>query len=362
MMTRQPGDSPVRGYRPGDPLPVLATGTRHLADGSACPETIHTGIISVLDGEGAEVLALGPTRTAFPLRSTAKPFQLLPYVLDGLHESHGGDLADLAVMQASHAGEPMHTRRVADILAHWGLQPDALRCGVHPPAHPATQEALLRAGTPPSALHCNCSGKHAGMLAVCTHRGWPLESYLDAGHPLQQRIHALLAALIGRPESTLPRAVDGCALPTFVVPVAELARLFACLARPEAAPAVEGRDVAGELGLLFAAGTRYPELIAGTGCLDTRLMQALPGRVFAKVGAAGLHALAVAPGPEHPHGLGIAIKVADGDSSAHVRGVVSAELLRQLGVASPALEDVAPRRILNLRSQVVGELAPAFRI
>ncbi|NIR29292.1 MAG: asparaginase [Gammaproteobacteria bacterium] len=362
-MTPQPDDAPARPYRVGDPLPILATGLRRLFDGSTCPETVHAGIISVVDGEGTEITALGPTTTPFPLRSTAKPFQLLPYLLDGLHgQSETPELADLAVMEASHAGEPMHTRRVADILARWRLGPQALQCGVHPPLHIPTQEAMLRAGTSPSPLHCNCSGKHAGMLAVCAHRGWPVESYLDARHPLQRRIHALLAVLTGRPETALPHAIDGCSLPTFIVPVVELARLFARLAWPEAAPPIEGRRVTGELGLLFAAATRHPELVAGSGCLDTRLMQALRGRVFAKVGAGGLHALAVAPGSEHPRGLGIAIKVADGDWSSHVRSVVTTELLRQLGVTDAALESVGERRIVNLRSRVVGELAPAFRI
>lgn len=346
--------------------PTLAVATRDEPGGPTHGETVHTGLVSVVTGDDDEIFAVGHTDAPFPLRSTAKPFQLLPYLLDGLHEqAPAAEPADLAVMMASHSGEPMHTERVAALLARWGLSPEALQCGVHPPLDVATHEALVRAGDPPSALHCNCSGKHAAMLAVCRERGWPAASYVDLQHPLQRRIRDLLLALLGRPPRPLPYAIDGCSLPTFVMPLVDLARLFARLACPDGAPLVEKRRAAPELRLLYQAGTRHPELIAGTGCLDTRLMRALPRRVFTKVGAAGLHAMAVAPSPAYPRGLGIAVKVMDGDAGARVRAVVAVELLSQLGLATSeqetaALDALAERSIVNLRRRVVGAIRPTF--
>lgn len=354
----------MQRYRIDRPPVPVALATRQAPDGSAWPETVHNGLISVVTGEGREIAALGATASAFPLRSTAKPFQLLPYLLDELHAAPPpAEPADLAVMLASHQGEPMHTQRIGAILARWGLDASALQCGVHPPLHAETYEAMLRAGAASSAVHCNCSGKHTAMLALCKHRGWPLASYLGAVHPLQRRIASLLGALAGQGERRLPHVVDGCSLPSIVLPLVDLARLYARLAWPQGAPELEGRPVASELGQLFAAGVRHPELVAGTGALDTRLMQALPGRLFAKIGAAGLHALALAPDADYPSGLGIAIKVLDGDPGADVRGVVAFELLRQLG-RSPAAARPAPaeRRIASFRGRAVGTLEAVFRL
>lgn len=336
-------------------------------------ENLHLGIISVVSGTGEEVYAWGDTERAFPLRSTAKPFQLLPYLLDGLHLPTGGrpleggaPLADLALMMASHSGEPMHTERIARLLTASGLAVGALHCGTHAPLHEPTRDALVCAGMQPTALHCNCSGKHVAMLRVCRHRGWPTQSYTEYDHPLQQRIERILLALSGRSGPGLAWTIDGCSLPSFVLPVTALARLFAYLACPEAAPAVEGRAAGTELALLFRAATAHPEMIAGTGRLDTELMQALGGRLFAKSGAAGLYAMALAPNARFPAGLGVALKVADPDADARVRAVTALELLRQLGAipdaaALPkAVQTLAAGRLTNLRARVVSEIRPLF--
>lgn len=335
------------------------------------PENVHLGVVCVVSGRGETLLELGDPARGFPLRSVAKPFQLLPYLLEGLHRAGRGRPAtapaELALMMASHAGEPMHTERVARLLARAGLGPETLLCGVHPPLHWPTRAALAAAGAEPSALHCNCSGKHAAMLTVCRHRDWPLASYLEAAHPLQRWIAALLRALAALPEQELPWVVDGCSLPTFVMPVAATARLYACLACPAQAPPVESGSVESELGLLFDAAVRHPEMIAGSGCLDTLLMDALGGSVLAKSGAAGYYALAVRPGRACPEGLGIAIKLAEPDPDGRVRGVIATTLLRELGVVpetdtalAAGLERIAPRRIHNLRGLTVGEIRPAF--
>ena len=352
---------------PCDASPVLVEFQR---GGPDRVETLHRGAVAVVDPEGRLLHHVGDTARAWALRSTAKPFQLLPLMLDGLHagdEPLAG--ADLAIMMSSHNGEPMHTERVAALLRRFDLDEGALRCGPQAPALAADRDALARAGRAPSAIHCNCSGKHTNMLAVCRHRGWPLDTYLDLDHPLQARIRALIASLVGDVHMAFPHSVDGCSLPTFWMPLATLARLFAFIADPRAAPAAEGTDLAPALETLRAAGTAHPELIAGTGSLDTGLMQALGTRLFAKTGAAGLYAAALPGGPRVPTPLGIAIKVEDGDPGSRIRAAVMVEVLRQLGVATPAdgalwrrLEAVAGNVERNFGGREVGEYRPVFEL
>jgi len=333
-------------------------------------ETRHRGAVAVVDPHGRLLWHAGNADAVYALRSTAKPFQLLPLLLDGLHEQDGGLTdADLAVMMSSHNGEPMHTERVDALLAHFGLTPDRLLCGAEPPALRADRERLVREGREPTPLHCNCSGKHTNMLAVCSRRGWPLETYVDADHPLQMRIRDMLAALSGRAATALPRSIDGCSLPTYWLPLAALAHLFAYIADPRAAPTLEGRSIEAGLSTLRAAGMRHPELVAGHRRLDTRLMQSLEGRLFAKTGAAGLYAVALPAGARVPTPLGIAIKVEDGDPRSRIRASVMVEVLRQLGVVSredgdlwDLLEDIAMPAERNFRGLEVGAYRPVFSL
>ena len=352
-----------------DRLPLLVEVTRGRPGHY---ETRHTGSISVVDGSGSEFASLGDTARAFPLRSAAKPFQLLPYLLDGLHlaHPHGSEelQPDLAVMMASHAGEPMHTTRVAEILESIGLTADSLLCGTHWPYNEAAREELIRLGQTPNALHSNCSGKHAGMLAVCQQRGWPLQSYLDADHPLQRRIHDIIATLSGESKTPLPHSIDGCSLPTYWLSIRGLARLFAALTYPQGAPPLENRAVDEVLGLLFTAATRHPQMVGGTDRLDTRLMKAFSGRLFAKSGAAGIYAMGLAACDAFPRGLGIALKVEDGDSDSRVRALLACEILRQIGVLPEApenedpLSEIANATVRNVRGLAVGEYRPIFRL
>ena len=355
---------------PADGLPVLVEFQRGGADRI---ETSHRGAVAVVDAGGDLLWHTGDANRAYALRSTAKPFQLLPLLLDGLHlgTDHAGPLeaADLAVMMSSHNGEPMHTERIAALLSRFGVDQEALQCGTESPALRADKERLVRANAKPSALHCNCSGKHTNMLAVCKHRDWPLDGYLNEDHPLQVRIRDILAALTGQEHGTFPRSIDGCSLPTYWLSLAALARLFAYIADPQAAPSVEGRKVEAELTILRTAAMQHPELIAGSGRLDTLLMEALDGRLFAKTGAAGLYAVALPAGPRVPRALGVVIKIEDGDPKSRIRATVIVEVLRQLGVATEddmdvwnAMMNIAPPAEQNLRGLEVGTYQPVFRL
>jgi L-asparaginase II len=204
------------------------------------------------------------------------------------------------------------------------------------------------------------------MLIVCKHRGWSLANYLDPSHPLQARIAGLLhrLAALPRPPSYV---IDGCSLPSWVTSLAELASLYSRLALPEASPEVEGRSIRGELKLCFQAGVRHPEMIGGSGRLDTDLMRAYEGRVFAKTGADGVYAVAVKPGDAYPDGLAIAVKVADGDPGSQARALVIVEILRQLELlprpgAPLSLAEIARTELKNHRGYRTGELRAVFRI
>ena len=355
--------------RPGD-APVLVELQR---GGPDRIETRHRGAVAVVDADGRLVWHAGDPGLAYALRSTAKPFQLLPLLLDGLHTGRGDHAplapADLAVMMSSHNGESMHTERIAALLSHFHVDASALQCGVQAPALKADKEALVRANQKATPLHCNCSGKHTNMLAVCSRRGWPLESYLQLDHPLQVRIRDILATLVGQAHMAFPHSIDGCSLPTFWLSLEALAHLFAYIADPRAAPPVEGRGIEAELTRLRAAGMQHPELVAGSGRLDTLLMRSLGGRIFAKTGAAGLYAAALPAGPRVPTALGIAIKIEDGDPTSRIRALVIVEVLRQLGVVTGDdrdlwndLEEIAQATERNLRGLDVGTHVPVFRL
>jgi L-asparaginase II len=347
-------------------FPHLVKATRGHADRY---ETRHAGVISVVDGTGKEIASAGDTDVRFPLRSTSKPFQLLPYLLDGLHRTHprGAEelAADLAVMMSSHGGEPMHTARVAAILEASGLTAESLQCGAHWPYHPGTRNALLRAGRTPTALHSNCSGKHTGMLAVCKYRGWSLAGYTNPEHPIQRRIHDIVSSLSCEISTPLPMSIDGCSLPTYWVSTRGLARMYAVLAYPATAALVENRETGALLEILFAAGTKHPEMIGGTDRFDTRMMQGFTGRLFAKSGAAGMYAMSVAPCASFPSGIGIAFKIEDGDFDNRVRPVVACEILRQLGVTLPdpaVMAALANATIRNVRDLETGEYRSVFQL
>ena len=355
--------------RPGD-APVLVEFQR---GGPDRIETRHRGAVAVVDSQGRLIWQAGDAQQAYALRSTAKPFQLLPLLLDGLDGGRGEQPplapADLAVMMSSHNGESMHTERIAALLARFGLDPSALQCGAQSPALTADKEALVRAHRKATPLHCNCSGKHTHMLAVCSRRGWPLASYLDLDHPLQVRIRDMLVTLVGQADMTLPHSVDGCSLPTFWLSLKTLAHLFAYIANPGAAPPVEGRSIETALTRLREAGMQHPELIAGSGRLDTLLMRSLGGRLFAKTGAAGLYAAALPAGPRVPEALGIAVKIEDGDPKSRIRASVMVEVLRQLGVVTREdrdlwnqLGEIAQATERNLRGRDVGTYVPVFRL
>ncbi|CAA9537381.1 MAG: Hypothetical protein of L-Asparaginase type 2-like superfamily [uncultured Thermomicrobiales bacterium] len=333
-------------------MAVLAETTR-----GGIVESVHHGVIVVADVSGELVAHAGdPCRVVF-YRSSAKPFQAIPVVESGAADRFGFTPRELALCCASHSGEPHHQAEVAAMLAKVGLGVDALRCGCIVPYNKAEGARVAAGVVPPSPLQCDCSGKHAGMLAVCVHEGLPTETYLEPSHPLQRRILGIMAEVLRVEVGEIGPGTDGCSLPTFAAPVAAMARSWATLADPEAAPAGQGREHAAALGRLAAAMVEAPENVAGEGEFVTDLMAIAGGRVVAKSGAEGLFCLAL---PER--GLGGAVRVLDGSFRAHP--VVVAALLHELGALDEAtlaaIGERHPAAIRNHNGWQVGELRSAF--
>ncbi|BAL92890.1 putative L-asparaginase II [Actinoplanes missouriensis 431] len=275
-------------------------------------ESVHHGIVALTVGK-----SFGDVDSPFFPRSSNKPLQTVGLLNAGLVPR---EEADLALMSGSHDGEPFHIERVRAMLAAAGLGPEALRCPADLPLGEAARNAWLRGGGEAEPILMNCSGKHAGMLATCVVNGWPLESYLEVGHPLQKALADAVSRLAGEPIAAF--GVDGCGAPIFAISPMGLARAFQRLV--EAEPGTPERRVADAM-------RAHPALVAGTGTEDTVLMTAIPG-LLVKKGADGVAAAALP-------GLGaVALKISDGATRARVP--VLLEALRRLGAETPEIPEV----------------------
>ncbi len=322
-------------------------------------ESLHRGVVVVCDPKGRVIKGVGNREFVTFLRSAAKPLQLIPLLERGLHERFHFTGQELAIMAASHNGERFHIQTVSGILEKIGLGEEALRCGTHYPYDEATALHLRTAGEEPSPLHNNCSGKHAGMLALAVDGDYTLHDYYQPGHPVQKIMLKTVAEFTGLAPRDIVTAKDGCGVPTFALPIWRAAWAFARLADSRGLPSIR-REACRQL---VEAVRSHPEMVGGSkGRLDTDLMRIKGERLFAKSGAEGY--LAVGILPHQGSGLGIAIKVEDGSSRA--TGPVAVETLRQLGVLEDQqLEALAPYHrppIKNRHGQVVGEIRPCFQL
>jgi L-asparaginase II len=307
--------------------------------------------------EGRLVAYLGDPETATYLRSAAKPFQCLPLLLAGGEATFSLTPADLALICASHSGDPEHVKGAEDLLARGGFGIADLLCGAHIPLGKESAQRMLREGEEPTPLHNNCSGKHAGMLLACKVSGLPAADYVDPDHPLQQRIVEHVLEICRVPRELVGLGIDGCSVPAFHMPLSAAARGYAALADPLAAgTAGLETGVAAALDRVARAMTSEPVKVAGRGRFTTRLMEVTRGRVLGKEGAEGFYALAV----RGPVALGIAVKIADGGERC--RDGVVLDVLRELGSLSGAeleeLYEFYSPPVLNARGLRVGEVVP----
>jgi L-asparaginase II len=315
-------------------------------------ESRHRVHVAVVDADDTLRGWSGDAELTTFWRSAAKPFQALPVVDDGAFERFGLTPEELALCCGSHAGTAVHVRAAESVLAKIGCSAEALACGAHQPFDADARRALGEQGLEPVRLHNNCSGKHAGMLALARARGWDPEGYHRPEHPVQARILEEVARWTRMPAEAIGVGTDGCGVVCFALPLRRMALAFASLAaaarRGEPAPAA-----------VVGAMTAHPEMVAGPGRICTELARVTEGRLFAKVGAEGVYCVGV-PGAE----LGIALKVEDGSARAVAPAV--AGVLRELDLISEddfgALHRHVFRELSNSRGEVVGEVRPAIRL
>lgn len=327
-------------------------------------ESRHRGHVVALDAEGNRVARLGHPEVTTYLRSSAKPFQAVPLVASGAADRFGFTEKEIAIACASHNGEAIHTETVAGMLEKIGLDKSALKCGVHEPFSTEVSERLRAEGLRPTVLHNNCSGKHTGMLALALHMGAPIETYDQMSNPIQQMILRAVSEFSGLGMEEVALAVDGCGAPVFGVPLKAMALMYARLATAAQRPGNTSSSEAA--GRIFRAMTSHPEIVGGRAeRLDTKVMLAGRGLVVSKVGAEGVYTAGVLPSEKWPRGLGIAIKIEDGEDRRS-RPTVVIETLRQLGILdAEAVEALAPFSrfsIRNHRGDMVGEVRARFEL
>jgi L-asparaginase II len=270
-------------------------------------ESVHRGAVSVVDGDGKPVWEIGDTAHAIFPRSAVKAIQALPFVESGAADAYGFGERELALACASHSGEPEHAELAGQMLAKAGLDVSALECGAHWPTRQAATVALARAGGSPSALHNKCSGKHSGFLCTCAHAGIGHRGYVHADHDLQEMVRGAMEDVTGAAHTADRRGIDGCSIPTYAVPLRDLARGFGRMTTGNGL----GSQRAKAAQRLLSACMAEPFLVSGTDRADATLMEAAPGRIFVKIGAEGVYCAAL---PEL--GLGIALKCDDGAARA----------------------------------------------
>jgi L-asparaginase II len=317
-------------------------------------ESRHNGAVAVADVAGRLIFALGDVERPVYPRSAIKALQALPLIESGAADRYGFGAEELALACASHSAEPAHVETAARMLARAGLDAGALKCGAHWPIHQPSAQALARSGSVASALHNNCSGKHAGFLcAACAMEVDPA-SYVEAAHPVQREVRAALESLTGIALAQDICAIDGCSVPTWAVPLGALARGFARFASGEGL----GPERAKAAARLRAACAEKPWHVAGTGRFCTEIMRAFGARVFVKTGAEGVYCAAL---PEQ--GLGIAVKCDDGAGrAAEVMMAATIACFLKSDEDRAALARFVRPRLRNWNGIEVGGLRPTAAI
>ncbi len=316
-------------------------------------ESRHLGNVAVVDGNTDVVAWAGDAETRMFFRSSAKPFQAVPLVASGAADAYGFTPEELALSSASHNATMRHQAVVASMLAKAGLQESDLQCGIAPPLDEEEKARVTLGLTQPSLIQCECSGKHAGMLATCRHQGWPIENYMEPDHPLQQEIRAILAAACGVPAETFDVATDGCSLPTYGAPLRAFATAYAVLADPDGARWERSQAYRAALLRLRGAILEHPDLVSGDGEIDTTIMRVTGGKVMAKLGAEGLLCMAI---PE----LRLGVAISDSSGSERGLGPGAVAVLGELDLLDDAMltslrQELCPP-VQSFAGQPVGEI------
>lgn len=328
-------------------------------------ETIHYGAVVVVDSTGRLSAWQGDPQRITYMRSSAKPLQALPFIEIGGDQTYHLTSREIAIICASHDGTDMHVEVIRSIQTKADIDEGDLLCGTHDPMHKPTAEALKARTELPTPNRHNCSGKHSGMLAYARMLGLPIADYINPDHPIQENILTAISEMCSIPKEKIALGIDGCSAPVFAMPLYHAAWGYARLSDPRWLPP----ERAAACRRITSAMIAHPEMVGGEGRFDTRLMQVCEGRILAKGGAQGYLALGVmagARGSDSP-GIGITIKISDGDREGNVRPAVALDVLQTLGVITEkelaALEEFGPAKpVHNWRKIVVGESHPLVRL
>ncbi len=316
-------------------------------------ESVHYGSAAVVDSEGRLLYRVGDPYLITYMRSSAKPFQAIPLVESGGARAFGLTSAEIAITAGSHSGEEIHIKTVRSILDKIGLKPENLKCGVQTPIGIAEEDRSAKSKEDYTVLHHNCSGKHAGMLALAVYKNLPVDDYLSIDHPIQQLITRTIAEICCYPEAKIAVGIDGCSVPAHALPLYNMAWGFARFAAPNSVPM--GRAKA--IGTVSMAMMEYPEMVAGTGRFDTVLPRTEGERIVSKGGAEGLECFAFAD--RH---WGASLKIVDGARRAIAP--FATEFLYKVGVRSKNKDLVRFHipKIKNWREVDVGYIEPSFEL
>ena len=312
-------------------------------------ESTHRVHAAVVDDKGTLVGAARNPQLETFWRSGAKPFQVLPLLESGDFDRAGWGSNELALACASHGGEPEHVALAQSMLQSVGLEEGDLACGPHEPLSTRGAKLVRDQRVRLTRLHNNCSGKHAAMLARAKKAGWTTQGYERDGHPVQQSVLESIAKWTGVSADSITTAVDGCGAAVFGLSLEAMSRAYARFA----AAAKRGDE---EPARVIEAMSTRPFLVGGTERFDTILIEETKGRIVAKVGAEGVHCVAILDA-----GIGFTVKVEDGAQRAHCPAVL--KLLQKLGhlpeTLPPRLADFMNRPIRNTRNEIVGDVQPA---
>ncbi|WAH38696.1 asparaginase [Alicyclobacillus dauci] len=316
-------------------------------------ENSHRGHIAVVNANGELLYSFGDPFRITHGRSALKPFQVLPVMETGTADHYGFTDADLALCASSHSGEEIHRSRATAMLWRVGIDESHLQCGVSPPIDTKSYEELIRSGQSVTAVCNECSGVHIGMLATATYMKEPLGTYTSETHPVQKRVKKAVADLTDYPENGIQLAIDGCGIPTYCMPLTNIAKGFARLSTPE----IVQKEHQESVDRIVNAYLNRPEMVTGEELYSTRVMRVFGRRLLVKEGSQGVYGIC-----DRDTGIGIAIKIEDGRLT-ELPPVVN-EVLRQLkigidGEIQQLAKDTNPP-LKNTLQQPVGRFKTEF--
>lgn len=331
-------------------MPQLAVRTR-----SGRVESLHDGYICVTDSDNNVIYSIGDPNAGVFLRSSGKPIYAVAYVNSGLIERYNISLKELAIMCSSHQGQAFHRKIILSILKKIGLTEKDLDCGHKYPESQKVHDALVMLCKRPDPIFSNCSGKHAGFLALCRFYNYPVKNYTNPDHPVNQLIKKTMAGLLECDENEVITGKDGCTLPTYFLTMQQTAWLYARLAH-----GYEGnRKYKDCFGLIQSAMINYPRVIRGRGTFCTDLINYTDGRVIGKIGAEGIYCISI---PEKR--LGVSIKMSDGHPWSSFP--VAVRVLEELEILDAAtvkkLERWALPAVKDDKGNTVGYIHPTFSL